>query len=237
VARLPRLVIPGLPHLIIHRGHGGQSVFLDDEDYALYLRSLTSAAREAGVAMHGYGLLPSEARLLATPSSVEGLAEMMQAVGRRFVPVFNRKHGRGSSPFEGRFRSTVVDPDSHFIVALQVVETLALASGTALAAAAEPPAWSSLAHHLGIRSDPRLTEHAAFWKLGNTPFEREAGYRQLVEKGVSRSQAESVLHAAATGWALGSEEFAARIGAETGRRSLPLPRGRPRRQPAGPPAR
>jgi len=234
VARLPRLVIPGLPHLILHRGHGGQAVFLDDDDHALYLRALALAARETGVAVHGYGLLPGEARLLATPSAAGGLAEMMQAVGRRFVPVFNRKRDRASSPFEGRFRSTVVDPDSHFIAALQVVETLALPSGAALANGAELPVWASLRHHLGIRADPLVTEHASFWKLGNTPFEREARYRRLIEGGMPRSQIEAILRAATTGWALGSETFAARIGAESGRRSAPLPRGRPTRRPVGP---
>ena len=69
MARLPRLVAPGLPHLIVHRGHNGQAVFVDDADRAAYLKALGECAREAGLAVHGYGLLPSEVRLLVTPEA------------------------------------------------------------------------------------------------------------------------------------------------------------------------
>ena len=226
MARLPRLVVPDLPHLIIHRGHNGQDVFLDDEDRVLYLRVLASAASEAGVALHGYGLQAGEVRLLATPSNEAGLARMMQSLGRRYVQSFNLRHGRSSTPWEGRFRSTVIEPERYFVPALLVVENT-VPAGTVLASGREAPAWSSAAHHLGLRADPLVTEHAVFWGLGNTPFEREAGYRGLSERGLSPHVIDTILGAAAKGWALGTPEFAARLGKETGRRTQPLPRGRP----------
>ena len=226
MARLPRLVVPDLPHLIIHRGHNGQDVFLDDADRALYLRVLASAASESGVALHGYGLRTGEVRLLATPPNEGALALMMQAVGRRYVRAFNLKHGRSSTPWEGRFRSTVIEPERYFVPALLVVESTAPA-GTALASGREAPEWTSAGHHFGLRADPLVTEHAGFWALGNTPFDREAGYRGLFERGLSRQEVDTILRAATRGWVLGSTEFAARLGKETGRRTQPLPRGRP----------
>jgi len=225
VARLPRLVAPGLPHLIVHRGHNGQAVFLDDADRALYLRTLALCAREAGVAVHGYGLLPDEVRLLATPDGEQGLATMMQSLGRRYVRAFNVKHGRSSTPWEGRFRSTVVEPQRYLVPALLVVES----AGTALASGPDPAPWTSAAHHLGQRVDPLVTEHALFWGLGNTPFEREAAYRSAMQQGLDPAQAAFILDAAAKGWALGTSTFVERLGAETGRRTRPLPRGRPLR--------
>ena len=226
MARLPRLVVPGLPHLIIHRGHNGQDVFLDDADRVLYLSVLASSASEAGVALHGYGLQTGEVRLLATPSNEGALAQMMQALGRRYVRFFNLKHSRSSTPWEGRFRSTVIEPERYFVPALLVVEN-SVSPGTGLASGREASAWTSAVHHLGLRVEPLVTEHAVFWGLGNTPFEREAGYRVLFERGLSLHEVDTILRAATKGWALGTPEFAARLGKETGRRTQPLPRGRP----------
>lgn len=229
MARLPRLIAPGLPHVIIHRGHNGQAVFIDDADRVQYLQALALCAREAGVAVHGYGLLPGETRLLATPDDERGLADMMQALGRRYVRAFNLKHGRSSTPWEGRFRSTVLEPALYFMPSLLLVE----GAGTTIASGHEPPPWTSAAHHFGLRSDPLVVEHALFWALGNTPFEREAGYRSLFQSGLGEKEAATILAAATKGWALGTPAFVDRLGTETGRRTRPLPRGRP---PRGRPA-
>ena len=56
-------------HVVVHRALKGQSAFLDDEDRRAYLQALQAAAREAGVAVHGYGMDECEVRLLVTPST------------------------------------------------------------------------------------------------------------------------------------------------------------------------
>lgn len=226
MARLPRLVVPGLPHLVIQRGHNDQPVFVDDADRLAYLKVLGTAAVEAGVELHAYGLQPSEVRLIATPSTQGALAAMMQAVGRRYVRAFNLRHGRRSSPWEGRFRSTVIEPGPEVIVALLVVDG-AGSSADGVPAGTEPPSWTSASHHLGLLRDPLITEHRVFWSLGNTPFEREAAFRRRFQQGLPSADARRVLEAALGGWALASKEFAVQLGVEQGRRAHPLPRGRP----------
>lgn len=226
MARLPRLVVPGLPHLVIQRGHNDQPVFVDDADRLSYLKVLGTAASEAGVELHAYGLQPSEVRLIATPSTQGALAAMMQAVGRRYVRSFNLRHGRRSSPWEGRFRSTVIEPGPEVILALLLVDG-AGSSADGVPAGTEPPSWTSASHHLGLLRDPLITEHRAFWSLGNTPFEREAAFRRRFEQGLASAEARRVLGAALGGWALASKGFAVQLGEEQGRRAHPLPRGRP----------
>jgi putative transposase len=226
MARLPRLIVPGLPHLVVQRGHNDQAAFADDGDRETYLRLLAAAAPEVGVEIHAYGLQPAEVRLLATPSSDRSLAALMQAVGRRYVRAFNLRHGRRSSPWEGRYRSTVVEPGPDVITSVLVVDSLASAT-QGFAGGSEPPRWTSAAHHLGIRRDGLITDHPVFWLLGNTPFEREAAYRSRFEQGLSAAESRRVLDAALGGWALASKEFAAQLGVERGRRAHPLPRGRP----------
>lgn len=230
MARLPRLVVAGLPHVVVHRGLNGQPVLLDETDRATYLQALSGAAREAGVLLHGYGLFTGEVRLLATPTTPTALGSMMQAVGRRYVRAFNLRHQRAGTPWEGRFRSTVLEAEAHFLDALRFVEG-ADEDGTLLASGPDASRWSSAGHHLGHRHDPALTGHAVFWALGNTPFEREAAYRGLLAQPVPTAAREAVRDAALKGWALGSAAFVEALRAGTTRRPTPLRRGRPSRRP------
>ncbi len=234
MARLPRLVLAGHVHLIVHAGHFAQLVFADVLDRDSYLACLRDAARAAGVAVHAYSLQPGEVRLLATPEAPDSLAQMMQSVGRRFVPVFNARHGRSGSPWVGRFRSVVIESEPHLLACMRFVEGLGTQTGTSQRQD-DSDRCSSSQHHLRGAPDPLLTEHAGFWALGNTPFEREAAYRAFVSKpGFERDMA-AILLAVRSGWPLGSERFAAAIGQQSGRRTRPVSPGRPKKN-ASPPA-
>lgn len=227
MARLPRLVLAGHAHLVLHAGNAAQTVFVDATDRDSYLDCLRDAARAAGVAVHAYGLHPGEARLLATPETESSLAQMMQSVGRRFVPLFNARHGRGGSPWAGRFRSVVIESEAHLLSCMRFVEGLVTppASG---AIHDERQISSSAQHHLRGTPDRLLIEHAGFWALGNTPFEREAAYRAFVSQPSHQSEMAAILLAVRSGWPLGSERFAAAVGRQSGRRARPAPRGRPK---------
>src|SRR5687768_14980155 len=113
MARLPRLCVPGWPHLVVQQGHNREPAFRDDTDRALFRRMLQEAAVQHAVQVHAYGLMDSEVRLLLTPAAAEGLSGMMQAIGRRYVASFNRRHGRSGALWDGRFRGTVVEPQQH----------------------------------------------------------------------------------------------------------------------------
>ena len=54
MARLARVVAPGLPHHVTQRGNRRQQVFFEAADYRLYLDLLAEHARAAGVAVWAY---------------------------------------------------------------------------------------------------------------------------------------------------------------------------------------
>lgn len=228
MARLRRIVLPGHPHVVHHSGNNGQTVFHDGVDRANYVAFLRDAAKQNRVAIHAYGLQPAEVRLLATPETEAALADMMQSVGRRFVRVFNQRHGRTGTPWEGRFRSTVIESEPYMLACMRFVEgadaTLALDGRHD-----DSLPRSSAAHHLYGATDPLLVEHASFWALGNTPFEREAAYRAYVAQSPAEAAMATILLATRNGWALGSVQFAGLVGRQSGRRANPVRRGRPKR--------
>lgn len=225
MARLPRLCVPGRPHLLLQRGHNRQAVFVDDADRARFRALLQEAAARHAVQIHAYGLLDEEVRLLATPAAVNSLSLLMQAIGRRYVATFNRRHGRSGALWEGRFRTTVVEPRHHLLPCMRYVEGLAAGAAEGV----DATAWSSAGHHLGMRADTLITEPAQYWALGNTPFEREAAYRSKLEQALTDKEVGGITAALNSGWPLGSAEFVAQLAAETPRRVQPLARGRPRK--------
>ncbi|WP_395138531.1 transposase [Schlegelella aquatica] len=227
MARLARLAAPGLPHAVVQRGHNRQPVFLDEEDYRLYLTALREAVLPLRTALHAYVLVPGEVWMLLTPSQPDGLSRTMQAVGRRYAAAFNRRHARTGTLWDGRFRAGVVEP-ARLVTAMLAVETLPQRRGLV----GQPDAWrwSSLAHHLGRRHDTLIHDAAPFWALGNTPFDREAAYARRLEEGLSGAEAEALEACALKGWVWGSAAFVAEVERATQRRAQPRPRGRPRKQ-------
>jgi len=223
MARLARLVVAGQAHLIIQRGHGGAAVFADGIDRASYLAALREAAAAEQVQVHAYALLPSEVQLLATPVRPPALSRLMQALGRRYVAAHNRRHGRSGTLWDGRFRCAVVEPGAVRLQALCLVDGAAAEAGL-----------NSAPHRLGGPRDAWLVDPPEYWALGNTPFDREAAYRALLDAGVAPGAAAILRRAALGGWAAGSADFKAGLAAALSRPAQPRPRGRPRKTlPAG----
>lgn len=242
MARLARLAVGGWPHLVVQRVHDGQLMVRDDDDRATLLSALRDAARTAHVAVHAYSVAADRLLLLATPQDASGLSSMMQAFGRRYVAIHNRRHGRAGSLWAERFRATVIEPARYLLPCMAYVELHpvgalaaegsggAMPNASGLAARVAEDRWSSGAHHLGRRSDPLVSDHSLYWALGNTPFEREVGYRKLLDDGLAAALVAAIGAALHKGWALGSDAFVAEIEKGGERRMAPLPRGRPRKQ-------
>jgi putative transposase len=72
MARLARLVIPGLPHHITQRGNRRQQTFFNDDDYAAYVDLMAEWCREEGVEIWSYCLMPNHVHLIAVPKTEEG---------------------------------------------------------------------------------------------------------------------------------------------------------------------
>lgn len=225
MARLPRLVIPNQLHHVVARGNNAQPVFTDEDDYRQLLLWLREVSDQQQVAVHAYALLPASVHLLVTPRDAPGLGRMMQALGRRYVPWYNARHGRSGSLWEGRFRATVIEAARYFIACSHWIEYQPVLGGLVGQMAAYP--WSSHAHHLGQQKQPWLTNHPAYWQLGNTPFDREMAYQRLCEAPPDPKVAAEIEASTRKAWVLGDEAFKATLTKLTERRLQPARRGRP----------
>ncbi len=225
MARLPRLTVPGYPHHVIQRGNNRQPIFASDADRRLLLALWAEYAKKFQVAIHAYVLMSNHFHLLVTPATETGLPQMMQAVGRRYVRLFNDAHGRSGTLWEGRYRSTLIETERYLLTCMAYIDLNPVRAR--LVAQARDYPWSSHGHHIGLHQDKLITPHALFWSLGNTPFAREAAYAELVQAGLQIEDQEQLTEATVKGWALGSTEFLSDLKRRTERRASRAKAGRP----------
>lgn len=225
MARLPRLTVTGYPHHVILRGNNRQDIFKATADYQRMLDLLAEHSKVQGVDIHAYVLMSNHLHLLVTPQQDQALPKMMQAVGRSYVQVFNKVHGRTGTLWEGRYRSTLIQTDRYLLACMAYIDLNPVRAH--MVAQPEDYVWSSHAHYIGRRSDRLVTPHALYWALGNTPFAREAAYAELVQAGISTDQQGALTDATLSGWALGDDVFKASLQVQTQRRLSKTKAGRP----------
>src|SRR5471032_1657406 len=83
MARLARVVAPGIPHHVTQRGNRRQQVFFSDDDYAAYRTLLAESCHAARVAVWGYCLMPSHVHLILTAADAGGLRAALSEAHRR----------------------------------------------------------------------------------------------------------------------------------------------------------
>ena len=225
MARLPRLTLPGYPHHVIQRGNNRQPIFASSADYQTLLDLLDENAKKFDVAIHAYVLMSNHFHLLATPQTAEGLPQMMQAVGRRYVRYFNQTQKRSGTLWEGRYKSTLIQTERYLLACMAYIDLNPVRAGLVPHARDYP--WSSYGHYTGQRIDKLITPHALVWALGNTPFAREAAYAELVQQGISPVLQLALTDSALSGWALGEPDFVADLQKRTQRRLTKSSAGRP----------
>jgi putative transposase len=225
MARLPRLTVAGYPHHIIQRGNNRQDIFVSAADRRLFLDLLVEYAARFKVAIHAYVLMGNHVHLLATPETAEGIPQMMQGLGRRYVRLFNDSHGRTGTLWEGRYKSTLIQTERYLLACMAYLDLNPVRAG--LVAHPGEYAWSSYRHYAGEQVDPIVTPHPLIWELGNTPFAREAAYRECVQNGLTAQQTQDLTQSVLKGWALGEQHFVASLQSQTARRVSPAAVGRP----------
>lgn len=115
MARLARLVLPGLQHHVVMRAETGRVLFGIESDYRHFRDLLVVAAQQFDVAILAACLLPDHVHLVATPRTSDGLARFVGEACRRYA-----RYKTMADLWQGRFRSCPLDPE-HAIAAIGYV--------------------------------------------------------------------------------------------------------------------
>lgn len=230
MARMPRVVVPGVPLHVTQRGNNRQAIFFDTQDYLTFLVDLGEAAANHGCAVHAYVLMTNHVHLLLTPAAADGPSRLMQALGRRYVRYVNRRHVRTGTLCEGRFRSAALDSDRYFFACARYIEMNPVRAGIV----AEPAdyRWSSFRRNGLGAPDAIVTPHSLYISLGSSDAARQRAYRELFDRRLDAGLLDSIRRGTRSGAAIGGDQFANELGTLLARRVNRHPHGGDRRSPA-----
>ncbi len=219
MARLARIVVPGLPHHVTARGNRRQKIFFEDGDYALYRDLLAERCRQAGVVVWGYCLMPNHVHLILVPATADALARALGETHRRYTGFINARLRVTGHLFQGRFGSVALD-EPHLIAAARYVALNPVRAR--LVARARDWPWSSVRAHLKGRDDGLVTVAPLIDRI-------DGRFADLIDAGPTSEQLAAIRAGETIGRPLGAPQFLDRLETKLGRRLRPGKRGRPAR--------
>jgi REP element-mobilizing transposase RayT len=203
MARPLRIEYAGAVYHITSRGNERKPVFKGDQDRINFLNTLQHVNKRCNWICHAYCLMDNHYHLLIeTPEG--NLSVGMRQLNGVYTQLFNKLHGRAGHLFQGRYKSIVIQKDSHL---LEVCRYVVL--NPVRAKMVEKPEvwkWSSYRATAGRESShPCLTVD---WMLGQFSGKRgkaEQEYRQFVQWGINKETIWTEVRGQAL---LGEDEFA-----------------------------
>ena len=120
--RFARIVVPGYPYHVTHRGNRTEDVFLDEEDRETYRKWLKEYANKYGLEIWAYCLMTNHVHLIASPRKEGALAN---AIGRahmrfaRYVRNATRSKTKTSKSGEEKKKYITCPPILLFIIVFQ----------------------------------------------------------------------------------------------------------------------
>jgi REP element-mobilizing transposase RayT len=151
-----RLQIPGGLYHLTSRGNRRQRIFLDDHDRHQFLDLAGSVARRRGWLCSSYCLMPNHYHLLLETPEPD-LSAGMQEINSRHAMWFNWRYELDGHLFQGRFKSVLVETETHLLELVRYVVLNPVRAG--LCRRPEDWRWSSYAAAVsGTMSPPALAE-------------------------------------------------------------------------------
>ncbi len=181
MARPLRICVPGGVYHVIARGNERAPIYRDDADRFRFLRTLARVVDRFGWLCHAYCLMGNHYHLLVeTPRP--NLPTGMQQLNGPYAQGFNDRHGRSGHVFQARYRSILVEKESHLLALCRYVVLNPVRAGVCLRPGAYY--WSSYQATAGHAPAERFL--ATDWILSNFAATRgpaQARYRAFVAEG------------------------------------------------------
>ena len=224
MARLARIVAPGVAHHITQRGNNRQDVFFVDDDRRVYLALLKEQCEKHGLKVIAYCLMTNHVHIVGVPQHKHSLARAIGRTHFQYARYVNRMHGRSGHLWQNRFDSCVLDPP-HLINTLIYAERNPVRAG--IVRLAWEYRWSSAPAHTGRLPDASGLLDLAEWRKRHPDA---AFWRDLLRRPEDADVLTSIRQKTHHGRPLASDAFVSKLEHKLGRRLRPLPGGRPRKR-------
>jgi putative transposase len=214
--RHARIMLPGVAIHAIQRGNNRSTCFFNDQDRSFYLFHLARMLPRACCVLHAYCLMSNHIHLLITAQELNGCARLMKSIAQLYAQYVNKTYQRCGNLWEAGSNRALYSPRIMLSRAIR----------------ADEYAWSSYRANAMGEESRLITAHEEYLRLGRTPSERHAAYRDLFGV-VPADQLDEIRCATNSGYVLGTPSFKAAMSRTLGRRvEKGLPGRRKRDAPA-----
>ena len=217
MARLARIVVPGLPHHVRQRGNRREAIFFDDGDHEVYLDLLAEQTLKVGVVVWAYCRMPNHVHLILKPERPDDLGRAVGEAHRRSTNFINARGRWTGHLSQSRFASVVLD-DLHLIRAVRFVSLNPVRAR--LVARPEDWKWSRVRAHLAGLDDALVTVRPV--------LDRVPHLKPLLLQGNAEQDFSDLRRAKSTGRPRGAPEFVIGLESLLGRKTA---RRAPARKP------
>lgn len=131
MARIARVIAPGIPHHVTQRGNRRQQTFFCDDDYQAYSDLMADWCKKYHVEIWAWCLMPNHVHLIAVPETEDGLARAIGEAHRRYTRRINFREKWKGHLWQERFASFPMD-ESYLLAAARYVEMNPVAAGIVL---------------------------------------------------------------------------------------------------------
>ncbi len=107
--------IKGAYYHVFNRGNGKQDIFLDDQDYSIYMNRLGRYAIKRAVSLVCYCLMPNHVHLLIRQDSDTPLYKLISSLHTSYSMYFNKKYNRVGHLFQDRFKQAEATSDEYLL--------------------------------------------------------------------------------------------------------------------------
>ena len=198
MGRPSRFRLPGIPQLITQRGHNRLPCFLDGADYSEFKKILDVSADSSGCEVLALLMVPNAYWVLAKPKEKDSVTRMIQRTGRCYVRYCNAKYRREGTMWASRYKACLIEPEPD---SLRHCAAYLKQTPTRAGIVAPGISWPWLFQE---------EEHGECGRIENDDAFREIS--SMLDKGL----------------VYGSIDFRMRIASDTGIRTGPGLKGRPR---------
>lgn len=200
MARPLRIEYPGAFYHVLNRGHRQEPIVQDSQDRERFVSDLSRLARQFGVLIHGYCVMPNHYHLiLETPQG--NLSRAVQWLNVTYAAYYNRRHRYCGHVFQGRFKAILIEAGAYLQALSRYIHLNPVRAGIARRAWTYP--WSSCRYFVGPDPAPDWLEIHRI--LGSFARTQRAARRRYMDYLAQR--AASPLDSVVSGSVLGSPSF------------------------------
>ena len=114
--RRARVIVPGMPHHIVQRGHNREVVFVEGRDYEYYLENLAEWKLALGLQVYSYCLMTNHVHLIIGANERLGdIGELMKRLAGRQTRFVNKMERRTGSLWESRYKVSPIDTGAYLL--------------------------------------------------------------------------------------------------------------------------